>query len=406
MEPYIFDAKENLRLFREMLTCDPAIYSWTYDAAGELLDTNCGELVLDKMFTATGCKAYMTDYARTETAPLVLSAPLGVMWCAVFSRIEDVMLRCHVIGPVFNTEISPAGIRRAIERYDIPMDWRTGFTGLLKSLPVISSTLFFQYGIMLHYCAAGERLTRSDIRFQEAEPQPKGGGAYTPAEDRRRIYMAEQAILQYVREGNLNYQGVLEQGNLLSNGVRISMDNPIDQVRLSLTVFTSLCCRAAIEGGLSPDVAYDLGDRYIKDTVRCGTVSELRILSHNMYEDFIRRVRKCREAASLSRQVRSCRDYIDMHPEEPLSLKILAERVGYNEYYLSRRFKEETGVSVSDYIRSVRVERAKILLASTDLTVGEIAGRLCFSSSSHFSDTFRRLTGMLPQAYRQERMRI
>lgn len=57
-------------------------------------------------------------------------------------------------------------------------------------------------------------------------------------------------------------------------------------------------------------------------------------------------------------------------------------------------------------IRGVRVERAKLLLTSTDLSVGEIAERLRFSSSSHFSDTFRRLTGMLPQAYRQEHMRM
>ncbi len=56
-------------------------------------------------------------------------------------------------------------------------------------------------------------------------------------------------------------------------------------------------------------------------------------------------------------------------------------------------------MDVGHYIPSVRVERTKNLLAFTDLTVGEIAGQLCFSSGSHFSDTFRRLTGMLPQAY-------
>ncbi len=406
MEQFIFDAKDNIRLFRELLTCGSTIYSWTYDAAGELLDTNSDHLVLDKVLTSTGCKDYMLTYARTETAPLLLSASLGLMWCAVIQRIEGVLLRLHVIGPVFNTEISLAGIRQAISQYDIPLDWRTAFTDLLHDLPAVSTTLFFQYGLMLHYCATGEKLSRSDIRFQETEFRTAEEAELPPVKDRRLTYMAEQAILQNVREGDLDYQRALAQANLLSNGVRITTRDPIRQVQVTLTTFISLCTRAAIEGGLSPEVAYSLGDSYIQDAIQCGTVSELRILSHSMYEDFIQRVHKLKTDAALSRQIRSCCDYIDMHLEEPLELKGLAARVRYTEYYLSRKFKQETGVSVSEYIRRARIERAKVLLKTTDLPIAEIAGRLRFSASSHFSSTFRKLTGILPQVYRREQTRM
>ena len=98
METFAFDSNEKIHLFKELLTCDSTIFSWTYDAAGELLDTNCEHLALDKIFSATGCKEYMVNYARTMTAPLLLSAPLGIMWCAVIQRIDGALLRLHVIG--------------------------------------------------------------------------------------------------------------------------------------------------------------------------------------------------------------------------------------------------------------------------------------------------------------------
>ena len=95
-----------------------------------------------------------------------------------------------------------------------------------------------------------------------------------------------------------------------------------------------------------------------------------------------------------------------MHLEEPLDLKGLADRVGYTEYYLSRKFKQEMNISIGGYIRQARVERAKVLLTTTDLSIADIAERLQFSSSSHFSDSFRRLVNVLPQAYRREHLRM
>ena len=95
-----------------------------------------------------------------------------------------------------------------------------------------------------------------------------------------------------------------------------------------------------------------------------------------------------------------CCDYIEIHVGEPLSLKLLAEHTGYTEYYLSRKFKVETGQSVNTYIRRTRMREAKRLLATTNLSVQEIADRLYFCSRSYFSEQFKKETGMLPVEYR------
>ncbi len=393
---------KNFHLFQELMTCGMNVYSWLYDPSGEVLATNCPDLVLDTIFTTIKCKEYMLDYAQKETAPLILSAPLGLMWCAAFERRDSELYRAWVIGPVFNTEISFVGIDQAMQRYDIPMYWRTAFQSLLQGLPVVPSTLFFQYGLMLHYCAAGEKLSRSDIQFQRSGTEGDADAAPKSKKDRHRTYMAEQALLRNIREGDLNFQTDLARAGQLSQGVGISTDTPITQAVITEAVFISLCTRAAIEGGLSPEAAYSLGDSYIQSATACKSISELRNLGHAMYEDFILRVRTARTSPELPKQIRACRDYIELHLEDDLSLEVLAQRAGYAPFYLSRKFKQAMNCTVGEYIRFARVERAKALLSYSDEPIRDIAARLRFCSTSHFSQVFREVTGMLPRQYRKQ----
>ena len=62
-------------------------------------------------------------------------------------------------------------------------------------------------------------------------------------------------------------------------------------------------------------------------------------------------------------------------------------------------------VSLPDYIRAVRVERAKLMLSASELPIQEIADRLQFCSRAHFSDVFKKLVGVTPAKYREEQIR-
>ncbi|MDO4285023.1 MAG: AraC family transcriptional regulator [Eubacteriales bacterium] len=393
------------RLLEELLTCGANVYLWSYDASGEFLETNCPDLVLDTIFTSVKCKEYMLTYAGKSEAPLVLGTLLGLMWCAAFEKHEGNLVRIWVIGPVFNTELSLAAIERAARQFDVPMRWRDTFRRLLQELPVIPSTMFFQYGLMLHYCATGEKLSRSDIQFQQTEDSLLPRSDSGEDKDRHQTYLAEQALLRNIREGDLNYQSDLERAGQLSRGVQIASDTPLMQAVITEAVFISLCVRAAIEGGLSPEQAYSIGDRYIQSATESRSITALRNIGHAMYEDLILRVHRARTDPALSAQIQSCRDYIALHLEEDLSLALLARRVGYTPYYLSRKFKQEMNCTVSRYIRLARVERAKALLRYSGDSIQNIAGRLRFCSTSHFAEVFREVTGSLPHEYRRAQER-
>lgn len=387
---------QNLAMLQELVSCGDEVYMWSFDAAGTVLASNCTDMVLNTIFEHIGCNAYMIEYGQTHTAPLVLGAPLGLMWCVAFEHQEGQLFRTHMLGPVFNTETSMRVIEEDFAHYQSTLSFKIELFKALPRLPVISNVLLYQYALMLHYCVTGEKLNRSDITLQESKATARGQSRTYQPKDRHKIYENERALLRMVREGDLDYRSVLNRVASLSSGVNATNGKPLEQAMVSCTTFVSLITRAAIEGGLSPESAYTLGDGYIQSIMQAKTVAEMGSITNTAYSDFVLRVHKGRQNPDVSPQIQRCCDYIELHLESDLALKTIAEEVGYTEYYLSRKFKKEVGINLHDYIRFARIERAKTLLNSTDLSVAHIAELLQFCSSSHFSRAFQSVTGQTP----------
>ncbi|EET62984.1 hypothetical protein BRYFOR_05335 [Marvinbryantia formatexigens DSM 14469] len=208
--------------------------------------------------------------------------------------------------------------------------------------------------------------------------------------------------MQMIRDGNLNYKTIFDQASTVSHGVQVNSDNPMQQIQTTYIVFISLCVRAAIEGGLSPDTAYALGDCYIQSIIDCRTVSEAMAIGHTMYEDFIQRVHKYKCSQNVSQTIQSCCDYIQMHIEDELPLQNLAKYFGYTDYYFSRKFKKEMGVSYNEYLKAERIRHSQTLLKTTTLSLQEISAQLHFCSRTYFTDAFKSITGISPADYRQK----
>ena len=81
---------------------------------------------------------------------------------------------------------------------------------------------------------------------------------------------------------------------------------------------------------------------------------------------------------------------------EPLTIKALSRKVAINECYLKKGFKELFGQTVFDFYHSQRMEHAKYLLYTKGATVTEVSDALGYSSISHFSTAFKKLTGIKP----------
>jgi len=93
--------------------------------------------------------------------------------------------------------------------------------------------------------------------------------------------------------------------------------------------------------------------------------------------------------------------YISDNYQQELTLKGLSSVFSISEGYLSRKFKEVTGLGVKQYITYVRISHAEKLLRQSELSVTEIAEACGFCGSTYFSSVFRKIKGVVPTAYRK-----
>jgi len=93
--------------------------------------------------------------------------------------------------------------------------------------------------------------------------------------------------------------------------------------------------------------------------------------------------------------------YIEEHLEEDLSLVRLARRFHFNPSYLSRVFKQESGMNLSEFIEKARLRKAKEMLAQDGLRINEIGVKVGYESPHSFTRFFKKSTGTTPQEYRE-----
>lgn len=89
------------------------------------------------------------------------------------------------------------------------------------------------------------------------------------------------------------------------------------------------------------------------------------------------------------------------HYSEQVTLKNVAQLVGFSSTYFSSFFKQECGIGFSDYLTQIRIEKAKELLKETDINVKEICHMVGYSDLKHFTLVFRKHTGLKMGEYRK-----
>jgi AraC-like DNA-binding protein len=106
-------------------------------------------------------------------------------------------------------------------------------------------------------------------------------------------------------------------------------------------------------------------------------------------------------SGSSGRKVQNARRIINANLDKEISIEELADKVNLNRTSLQKVFKEMYGLTVNEYRTKARLQLAKNLLVSTDLSITEIAGRSGYANSSKFSQVFKKNEGMLPKDWRK-----
>ena len=184
-----------------------------------------------------------------------------------------------------------------------------------------------------------------------------------------------------------------------SNGAGTLSKNPLTNIKYHFVITTAMITRICVENGLEMEQAYRLSDFYILKLDNINSLVGVADLHESMVLDFTGKMRLLQKSAT-SKPITTCIDYIYGHIKERITIEDLAEHTGLSTSYLSRLFKKELGVSVSDYIREKKIEKSQNLLKYCDYSLIDISNYLSFSSQSHFIQAFKKYVGMTPKKYR------
>ena len=94
--------------------------------------------------------------------------------------------------------------------------------------------------------------------------------------------------------------------------------------------------------------------------------------------------------------------YIQSRYKEYIGVNSIADHLGITPNYLSRLFREQTGMRMTDYLSRMRINKAKTLLVSSGMTVKSIAEKVGYYSAKHFTKVFIKIEGMTPSEYQRK----
>lgn len=381
-----------------------------YDSAGILLEQFSPHPANDELlFSISNCRERLFQLCRQTQRPQVISGDINQHWAGIPITKGDEITAILVVGPVHTSEFSKSITIDYARSYDLPVQPKERLLEALRQTPVCPYAEFTRLLSMIYAFIYGEDLDVSTLTVVGAAQDDAPAASEKRALRGDRIYSEgiypnyrfERYLLECVREGKLER---LKRHLATATFTQADLPDERDPIRQQKDMFiiaVTLASRAAIEGGLHPKTAFELSFLYIEQVEMMRDFPSIATLSREMLYDFTTRVSNQRRTRRYTKLINDCCDYIDEHVREDLRVNTIAIFAGLNSHYISRKFKDETGQSISAYIREAKISEAKTLLKYSELPLVEISELLSFSSQSYFTEVFRRATGLTPGQYRE-----
>ena len=210
----------------------------------------------------------------------------------------------------------------------------------------------------------------------------------------------EAAPFSIVRNGDTSRTSELMDAIRISIALPLSQDS-IRSMQYHFVAFLTLIAQNAIEGGLQHKDSLALCNHYIQIMDSCKEADDIFALFGQAVEEFTGKVHEINNSCPYSKPILQAMDYIYDNLHKNITVNDVAAHVKLSPSYFSALFKKECEECVAAYIRRLRVEAAKKMLAHSEYSYLEISNYLSFSSQSHFISIFKKQVGITPKEYRK-----
>ena len=354
------------------------------------------------LLEAGGCLDLAFAHMDAAPEPRALNGMMGLVWIAEWVRLQNGGRYLVIFGPVYLKNISVETSLQRLDRRGISQHLRRQFLNVLGDVPVLEWDQVRQYAAMLHFTIYEENLNLSNLVFEKPEETLAAEHAEEEIQRRGKNDLERMAAYEKRMIDNLGKDGKPEEGSHYQGEIQdFHLNDQMRQIKDNLIIFTALCARRAITSGVPLRTAKDLESSWICKIEGCQTMAGAAKVLQGMYGEFSKQIKYHSDLGGMSKAVRECMDYVRMNYMKPLSLEEIARHCGYTEYYLTRKFSNETGMKLTDYIRKVRIDSAKVMLVTSNKDIQKISEELQFGSRNYFDRIFRQLVGVSPARYRE-----
>ncbi len=313
-----------------------------------------------------------------------------------------------VIGPSRQIPASEQELKELAFYTDVPPEETDIFVSAMRSIVNMPFESIIQMLCVVNFILNGEKLQLADVYISEEDLESlRSQAAESTFESDNQNLQAthntmaiENAIMGIVEKGNTQaLQEWADAAPAVRSGVLASTQ--LRQVKNTFIVTTTLAARAAIRGGLDSNDALTLSDLYIQKAEHMATENDIRNLQLRMIQDYTERVERVRLGGMTSRFITDVANYIQHHISEPITVDDISASLYVSRPYLSTKFKQEAGMTLTDFILQAKTDEAKRLLEHTNKSLPSIGAYLGFSSQSHFTKVFGKYAGCTPAEYRK-----
>ena len=334
----------------------------------------------------------------------------GIMFCSL--RLNHWKNGYIVFGPVTTVPYSDSDLQHLYKDYTVSNDSRSDFNSFLRQIPCLSLSSLLKKCIFLNYCLHEELLSLEQLTsighvssendvMSDASLLLEETYQKKENEQHNQTYILEEEILKLVRTGDC--EGFKKFAYSESNfHIGVTGSTALRQLKNNIIITTTLCTRAAIDGGLDYDTAYQLSDYFIQSSERLTSADRLTDLLGKISYTFAEKVAQAKTPVSTDERMQKAIRYIQQNTNQHLTVGDVADYVGFSKSYFSAYFKKTLGFSVSAFILRCKLEEGKELLQYTDKSISMISEFLCFSSQSHFHTAFKKQFGITPSEYRKQ----
>ena len=193
--------------------------------------------------------------------------------------------------------------------------------------------------------------------------------------------------------------------NELLGHIYFSNDFNLPEIRARLIEFVVVLSRAIIDSGADMREVMALNAKYLGDVDRFTDFEDMNVWVTDIVHRFID-YSFTMPRLKHSSAVYKITEYINANYSKKISLDDIAKNVYLSRSYISTVFKAEMGVSITDYIRSVRIERSKQLLLDNTVRLVEVSGACGFDDQSYFTKVFHNAVGVTPKRFRDLRGQV